>query len=153
MAFSSMFFCQKGFTMKVTSIENCAGSDGVISVSDNAAITMQDDCSLQVEGCLKMKAFTTAAGTVKVSKNGTQMFQKSINLCRKGSKLPFLSEFLQGDVCPQSENERCVDPGKNISLERFKKMMFLLKGSMAVELNLDHDTGKSCVKIEFEITK
>ncbi|XP_052892455.1 uncharacterized protein LOC128300440 [Anopheles moucheti] len=145
--------CKDGYSIKVNKIENCAGPDGIITLSDDAGLTMQDDCSLVLEGCAKVKDFTTATGTVSVSKNGKQMFKKQFDLCKAGSKLPFVKDFLPGGVCPQSESEMCADPDRKIPMDRFKKMMGIIKGSMAVEINLDHDTGKSCIKIEAEISK
>uniref|UniRef100_A0A182YPN2 MD-2-related lipid-recognition domain-containing protein n=1 Tax=Anopheles stephensi TaxID=30069 RepID=A0A182YPN2_ANOST len=142
-----------GYSIKVNNIENCAGPDGIITLTDDATLTMQDDCSLVLEGCVKVKDFSTAAGTISVSKNGNELFKKPIDLCKAGSKVPFLGDFLPGGVCPQSENELCADPNKKIPLNRFKKMLGIMKGSMAVELNLDHDSGKSCIKIEMEISK
>uniref|UniRef100_A0A182Q1P9 MD-2-related lipid-recognition domain-containing protein n=1 Tax=Anopheles farauti TaxID=69004 RepID=A0A182Q1P9_9DIPT len=149
----SVLACKDGVNIKVNNVENCAGVDGIITLTDNTAVTLLDDCSLSLEGCLKTKSFSTATGTVKVFKNGKQLFKKPIDLCAKGSKIPFIGEFLPGGVCPQSENEICADPNRKIQMERFKKMIGIMKGSMAVELELDHDTGKSCIKIEVEVSK
>ncbi|XP_050078709.1 uncharacterized protein LOC126565561 [Anopheles maculipalpis] len=140
-------------SIKVNSIENCAGPDGIITLTDDAALTMQDDCSLMMQGCVKVKDFNTASGTIRVSKNGNELFKKPIDLCKTGSKIPFIGDFFPGGVCPQSENELCADPNKKISMNRFKKMMGIMKGSVAVEVNLDHDTGKSCIKIEMDVSK
>ncbi|XP_053663262.1 uncharacterized protein LOC128712393 [Anopheles marshallii] len=149
----SSIACKDGYSIKVNKIENCAGPDGIITLSDDAGLTMQDDCSLVLAGCVKVKDFSTATGTVSVLKNGKPMFQKPFDLCKAGSKLPFIKDFLPGGVCPQSESEICADSNRTIPMDRFKKMMGIIKGSMAVEINLEHDTGKSCIKIDAEISK
>uniref|UniRef100_A0A182JQF8 Uncharacterized protein n=1 Tax=Anopheles christyi TaxID=43041 RepID=A0A182JQF8_9DIPT len=130
-----------GYSIKVNKVENCAGPDGIITLSEDTTITMQDDCSLSMAGCVKLKDFTTAAGSVSVSKNGRNMFNKPIDLCKMGSKIPFVKDFLPGGVCPQSANEICADPDRKLPMERFKKMMGIMKGSLGVELNLEHDTN------------
>uniref|UniRef100_A0A182M9A0 Uncharacterized protein n=1 Tax=Anopheles culicifacies TaxID=139723 RepID=A0A182M9A0_9DIPT len=122
-------------------MENCAGSDGVITFSDDAGVTMQDDCSLVLQGCVTVNEFNTADGTVRVSKNGMQLFQKEFDLCKAGSKIPFVKDILPNGVCPQVENEYCADPNIKIPMERFKKMIGIMKGTMEVELNIDHDTN------------
>uniref|UniRef100_A0A8W7Q4Y9 MD-2-related lipid-recognition domain-containing protein n=1 Tax=Anopheles coluzzii TaxID=1518534 RepID=A0A8W7Q4Y9_ANOCL len=145
--------CKDGFSLKLNKIENCAGPDGVITLSDDTAITLGDDCSLSLQGCVTLKEFNTAAGSVSVSKNGREMFKKQIDACKMGSKIPFVKDFLPGGLCPQSDGQICADPDKKLPMDRFKKMLGIMKGSIGIELNLDHDTGKSCIKMEVEISK
>uniref|UniRef100_A0A182P0I7 Uncharacterized protein n=1 Tax=Anopheles epiroticus TaxID=199890 RepID=A0A182P0I7_9DIPT len=129
-----------GFSIKVNKVENCAGADGIITLSEDTAVTLQDDCSLSLKGCVNLKAFNTAAGTVSVSKNGKEMFKKQIDACKMGKKIPFI-DSLPGGVCPQSDNDFCADPSKKLPMERFKKMMGIMKGTLGIEVNLDHDTN------------
>jgi hypothetical protein len=51
--------------------------------------------------------------------------------------------------------KKCEDGSKKTEvLERFRKFIALARGGpIKIEVKIDHDTGKTCVKGEFEVTK
>lgn len=51
--------------------------------------------------------------------------------------------------------KKCEDGSKKAEvLERFRKFIALARGGpIRVEVKIEHDTGKSCVAAEFEVTK
>ncbi|KFB44917.1 uncharacterized protein LOC101463045 [Anopheles sinensis] len=136
--------------MKITNVENCAGPDGIVTLSDDTTITVNDDCSLSLGGCVKVKGYNTASGQYQVSLNGRRLVGKSVDLCDPTTKNAVIGKIMPGGVCPVGERDICIDPNMKIPVG---KMLSMLKGTIVIEAALNHDTGISCIKIEAVASK
>uniref|UniRef100_A0AAG5DF24 MD-2-related lipid-recognition domain-containing protein n=1 Tax=Anopheles atroparvus TaxID=41427 RepID=A0AAG5DF24_ANOAO len=142
--------CDRGYSIEITSVANCAGPNGIVSLSDGAIVVVNDDCSLSLQGCFEVKGFNTASGNILVTKNGKRVMGKSIDLCVPPTGTTIVGNFLPFGKCPMKEGEICADSSMKLKLKRF---LSALKGTVVFEMNFEHDTGNSCIRIETEVSK
>uniref|UniRef100_A0A182J109 MD-2-related lipid-recognition domain-containing protein n=1 Tax=Anopheles atroparvus TaxID=41427 RepID=A0A182J109_ANOAO len=154
------FACNGGYKIRVKKIENCAGPDAVITADENFTVVLTKNCEIKSRGCVRFKDFKTANAKYTISKDGVQVLQGSMDICDQASRpgrTENIAELLQTlgvpDKCPISEGQICTEPSQVVNVNRFKQYLPLARGAIAVDVAVQHDSGKSCFKIRFDITK
>ncbi|XP_075149908.1 sporozoite-associated mosquito saliva protein 1-like [Haematobia irritans] len=145
-----------GYKVKILKSENCV-SDPVIAADPEFTLKLNKKCELIPTGCIINKPFKTAAGKYKVAKDGIVVKEGKVDLCNVGKDLPdevkgYLKMFGVPSSCPVEETKLCGDD-KKIDINNFKALLGLARGTVVVDVTIDHDTGKSCMHIEAEVTK
>lgn len=70
------------------------------------------------------------------------------------SCLTFNAIFLHLSFDSNLKMTKCADESKKANIEKFKKYLMLARGGpIKAEVKVDHNNGKSCFLIEFEVTK
>ncbi|XP_052867087.1 uncharacterized protein LOC128273198 [Anopheles cruzii] len=154
------FACNGGYKVRIKKIENCAGPDAVITADDNFTVVLTKDCDVKSRGCVRFKDFQTANAKYTLTKDGVQMMQGSIDLCNQASRrkrTESIAEVLRTlgvpEQCPVEAGQICIEPTQAVNIKRFQQYLPLARGSIAVDVAVQHDSGKSCFKIRFDITK
>ncbi|XP_055641487.1 uncharacterized protein LOC129778544 [Toxorhynchites rutilus septentrionalis] len=152
--------CNGGYKIKLKKLQNCAGPNAVITANENYTVVLTKNCEIKARGCGNIKAFKTAVAKITVKKSGMQMFQGTINICEKLAAAssnstigPILRTFNIPEKCPVEAGTLCVEPTQGMSIEPYKQFLSLARGSIDVETEIQHDTGKSCFKVQVDITK
>ncbi|XP_049536494.1 uncharacterized protein LOC125951595 [Anopheles darlingi] len=152
--------CNGGYKLKVKQIENCAGPDAVITADNNFTVVLTKDCDVKARGCVRFKDFKTANAKYTISKDGVQVMQGSMDLCNQASR-PRRTENIAAllrtlgvpEKCPVEAGQICIEPSQAVNIQRFQQYLSLARGSISVDIAVQHDSGKSCFKIRFDITK
>ncbi|XP_060531761.1 uncharacterized protein LOC132705285 isoform X2 [Cylas formicarius] len=142
-----------GYRLNLTSIKNCI-DDGVIQVSDDFGIAFDKTCDLYLIGCLDIiKTFKTAKATYFYQKQPLPELTGQIDICDflESSKDTSIAKSINSlgfpATCPYETGKICGDPGKKINLSAYKNQLSMVLGKMEVKLKIDHDVGKSCIKL------
>ncbi|XP_075149904.1 sporozoite-associated mosquito saliva protein 1-like [Haematobia irritans] len=146
-----------GYKAKLLKVENCAGSDAVITIDEDFSVKLNKNCEIVPKGCIHSKAFTTAVSTYKVVKDGIPLAEGQMDLCSMADSIPdeayqYIKMFGAPASCPVKEDNICGNDNK-IDLSKYKSMLSLARGLIVVDSSIEHDTGKSCIHIEMELTK
>ncbi|XP_058451057.1 uncharacterized protein LOC131430259 [Malaya genurostris] len=154
------FACNGGYKLKVRKVQNCAGDDAVITASENYTVVLTKNCNIKSRGCVQFKSFKTAVAKYKVRKDGVQIYQGSVNLCdtlktglRHADFGPIMRTFKLPESCPVKEGLLCTDPSQVVNISPFAEFLALVRGTIDVETEIQHDTGRSCFQVRFEVTK
>ncbi|XP_053696146.1 uncharacterized protein LOC128743570 [Sabethes cyaneus] len=152
--------CNGGYKVKVRKIQNCAGSDAVITANENYTVVLTKNCDIKSRGCVQFKSFKTAVAKYKVRKDGMLMLQGSLDLCdqlaignQDATIGPMLRTFNLPEKCPVEGGTLCTDPSQTINIAPFAQFLALAQGTIDVETEIQHDTGRSCFRVRFEVTK
>ncbi|XP_055548134.1 uncharacterized protein LOC129731827 [Wyeomyia smithii] len=152
--------CNGGYKVKVRKVQNCAGSDAVITANENYTVVLTKNCDIKSRGCVQFKSFKTAVAKYKVRKDGMLMLQGNLDLCdqlRAGildAQIgPMLRTFNLPEKCPVEAGTLCTDPTQVINIAAFAQFLELAQGTIDVETEIQHDTGRSCFRVRFEVTK
>lgn len=96
-----------GYKIKLKKLQNCAGPNAVVTISDNYTIVLTKNCEIKARGCSTFKTFKTAVAKITVKKSGMQMYQSTINICEKLAAAsrnstfgPMLKTFNIPEKCP-----------------------------------------------------
>ncbi|XP_058815147.1 uncharacterized protein LOC131678816 [Topomyia yanbarensis] len=154
------FACNGGYKLKVRKVQNCAGSDAVITASENYTVVLTKNCDIKSRGCVQFKSFKTAVAKYKIRKDGVQILQGNMNLCdtiKTGSRHadvgPIMRTFKLPEKCPVEEGSLCTDPTQVVNIAPFAQFLTLVRGTIDVETEIQHDTGRSCFQVRFDVTK
>lgn len=154
------FACNGGYKIRMKKIENCAGPDAVITADENFTVVLTKNCDIKSRGCVRFKDFKTGNAKYTISKDGVQVMQGSTDICDQASRprrteqiAELLRTFGVPEKCPISAGEICTEPSQVVNINRFKQYLPLARGAIAVDVAVQHDSGKSCFKIRFDITK
>uniref|UniRef100_U5ENN0 Putative 16.8 kDa salivary secreted protein n=1 Tax=Corethrella appendiculata TaxID=1370023 RepID=U5ENN0_9DIPT len=153
--------CNGGYRLKVKSIQNCGGSDQVITLQPNSTAVITKDCKIKTRGCGFTKGFQSAVGEATVFKDGFLMLRRTFDVCDEMRKAnvnseikPLMELFNVPSKCPVEEQTICSEPTQTINIEKYKQYLPLALGNIKINLSLNHDNGgKSCFSIAFEIVK
>ncbi|CAO1339227.1 unnamed protein product [Diamesa tonsa] len=94
-----------------------------------------------------------------VFKSNQRVIQNEINLCEKAKKADKNAKNIMRflglpEKCPVNATKICNTEPKKIDITKLAKFFPLaVGGPIRVETTLIHDTGKSCLMTEFEVTK
>lgn len=148
---------QNGYKATVKKIKNCAGDDGIIQFADDFDIKLNKKCELVPSGCIMNKAFNTAKVHFKLKKDGVVMKEDDVDLCAAAEKVNaeaknFMKVFAVPESCPVSDGKVCANEHK-VDISKYKNLLSLAKGSIQIDATIDHDTGKSCLHADLEVTK
>lgn len=138
-------------------IKNCAGEDGIIQFGDDFDIKLNKKCELVPSGCIKNKAFTTAKVHYKLKKDGIVMKEENVDLCAAAGKVNadaknFMKVFAVPESCPVTDGNVCADDHK-VDITKYKNLLSLAKGSIQIDATIEHDTGKTCLHADLEVSK
>uniref|UniRef100_A0A8W7PFH9 Uncharacterized protein n=1 Tax=Anopheles coluzzii TaxID=1518534 RepID=A0A8W7PFH9_ANOCL len=152
--------CNGGYKIRVKKIENCAGADAIITADENFTVVLTKNCEIKSRGCVRFKDFKTGNAKYTISKDGVQVMQGSTDICDQASRprrTEHIAELLRSlgvpEKCPISAGQICTEPSQVVNINRFKQYLPLARGAIAVDVAVQHDSGKSCFKIRFDITK
>ena len=145
--------------MKVRSIENCAGDDPVIWIDPNSTAIITKNCKIKTRGCTKMRDFKWATGIYSLFRNNVQVLRSGFNLCDKLKQVQTqpdafdaLETFNVPNSCPIEEQQICSDPSQVITINQRNRRIFnIARGKLRAEVEINHDSGKSCFKLNFDI--
>lgn len=101
-----LFLHQNGYKLKIIKIENCAGPDAVVTVSDDFSLKLNKKCELVPTGCVKNKAFNSAVAKVKVTKDNVVLKEETVDICKLNvpdEAKDILKIFSAPDHCPVTE--------------------------------------------------
>lgn len=154
------FACNGGYKVRVKKIENCAGPDAVITADENFTVVLTKNCEIKSRGCVTFKDFKTGNAKYTITKDGVQVLQGSMDICDQASRprrTEHIAELLRSlgvpEKCPISAGQICTEPSQVVNINRFKQYLPLARGAIGVDVAVQHDSGKSCFKIRFDITK
>lgn len=154
------FACNGGYKVRVKKIENCAGPDAVITADENFTVVLTKNCEIKSRGCVRFKDFKTGNAKYTITKDGVQVLQGSMDICDQASRprrTEHIAELLRSlgvpEKCPISAGQICTEPTQVVNINRFKQYLPLARGAIGVDVAVQHDSGKSCFKIRFDITK
>ncbi|KAJ3643952.1 hypothetical protein Zmor_011165 [Zophobas morio] len=147
-----------GYTLKLNSIKNCI-DDSVIKI-ENPGATLDKDCNIILKGCLNFpKGFKTAKGKYVLKKAPMPPMDGELDFCEVVSGLndPQIGNvakmYNMPSKCPIPPGKVCGDANKKINISRFKNQLGIASGTIDLKLDVDHDTGKSCIDINVTISK
>lgn len=120
-------------------------------------IQLNKKCELVPSGCIKIKAFNTAKVHFKLRKDGVVMKEDDIDLCTVATKVNedarnFMKVFAIPETCPVGDKELCANDHK-VDLSKYKHLLSMAKGSIQIDTTIEHDTGKTCLHTDLEISK
>ncbi|XP_058122410.1 uncharacterized protein LOC131293263 [Anopheles ziemanni] len=154
------FACNGGYKITLKKIENCAGPDAVITVDENFTVVLNENCEIQTSGCVHIKDFKTGKAAYAITKSGRKVLQSWIDICDNSSAsfgMELFTQFLRSlgvpESCPMSARTSCIEPSQAINISAFKQYLRLVRGAIDVEVAVLHDSGESCLKISFDVTK
>ncbi|KAL7741116.1 hypothetical protein ACLKA6_018147 [Drosophila palustris] len=155
-AFDEALACN-GYKAKIAKLENCAGDDAVITIQEGFDVKLNKKCELVPTGCFVNKAFSTAVAKFKVHKDGIVMKDGKMDLCAAVDQASteakdMLKLFGAPSSCPVAEEKICSNDHK-VDLSKYKSMLGMARGHLIIESEIKHDTGKSCFRVEIDITK
>ncbi|KAH8269718.1 hypothetical protein KR018_002061 [Drosophila ironensis] len=155
-AFETALACN-GYKAKLVKIENCAGDDAIMTVGDDFSIKLNKKCELVPSGCIINKPFATAIAKFKVQKDGIVMKEGKLDMCAamdQASKeaKDILKLFGAPSSCPVAEEKVCAND-HSVDMTKYKAMLGMARGHLIIDSEIKHDTGKSCIHAEIEITK
>ncbi|XP_073821460.1 uncharacterized protein [Musca autumnalis] len=147
---------RNGYKVKILKTENCV-EDPVITADPEFTIKLNKKCELIPTGCVVNKAFKTSIAKYKVTKDGILVKEGKVDVCGMVDKVPdniikYAEVFGAPTSCPVKEAKICAEDRK-IDITPFKSLLGLARGVIAVHTELTHDTGKSCINVEFEVSK
>uniref|UniRef100_A0A1Q3FR32 Putative 16.8 kDa salivary secreted protein n=1 Tax=Culex tarsalis TaxID=7177 RepID=A0A1Q3FR32_CULTA len=152
--------CNGGFKIKVRKVENCGGPDAIITANENYTAVLTKNCEIKSRGCVSFKSFNTAISNLKVKKDGIVVLQDKVNLCErlaKGRRDANIGQMLKTlrlpESCPVEEGTLCTDPSQVVNIEQYKQFLPLARGLIDIEMDIQHDTGKSCFRVQIDIAK
>ncbi|XP_055548133.1 uncharacterized protein LOC129731826 [Wyeomyia smithii] len=152
--------CNDGYELIIHKIENCAGSNQVITIDPKSTASLTKDCKVISKSMVKTVGFTSAKMTVLVSKNGLPVVSEKIDLCEsmadsKNNKdaAEIMTMFGVPDKCPVEAGEIKTDESQAYSLEKYKDDLMVAEGKITVDSKILHDNGESCFKINMEVKK
>lgn len=152
--------CNGGYRIKVRKVQNCAGDDAVIVAQENYTAVLTKRCEIKSRGCVTYKAFKSGIVNYKVKKDGVQVLQGKMNLCDQintGNRDPTIGPMMRTlnlpDKCPVDAGTLCTDPTQVINIEQFKQFLPLARGSLEIDSDIQHDTGKSCFRLQIDVAK
>lgn len=81
----------------------------------------------------------------------------SVDICSTAQKLSdeekaLLTSWGAPEGCPVPEGRVCAEEA-TFDISEYKHMLNFAKGKTEVDVNIEHDNGKSCFKVVLEITK
>ncbi|KAM8717157.1 hypothetical protein ACLKA7_003944 [Drosophila subpalustris] len=155
-AFDEALACN-GYKAKIAKLENCAGDDAVFTIQEGFDVKLNKKCELVPTGCITNKAFSTAVAKFKVHKDGIVMKDGKMDLCAAADQASteakdMLKLFGAPSSCPVGEEKICSNDHK-VDLSKYKSMLGMARGHLIIESEIKHDTGKSCFRVEIDITK
>lgn len=85
------------------------------------------------------------------------MKEEEFNLCEpsgwaNSEARNLMKVFAVPESCPVPDKELCANDHK-IDITKYKNFLSLAKGSIQIDATIEHDTGKSCLHVELEISK
>lgn len=152
--------CNGGYRIKVRKVQNCAGTDAVIVAQENYTAVLTKNCEIKSRGCVTYKTFKSGIARYKVKKDGVQVLQGRMDLCDQittGNRDPVIGPMMRTlnlpDKCPVEDGTLCTDPTQAVNIEQYKQFLPLARGTIDVETEIQHDTGKSCFRVQIDVTK
>uniref|UniRef100_A0A6P7HD56 Uncharacterized protein LOC114349391 n=1 Tax=Diabrotica virgifera virgifera TaxID=50390 RepID=A0A6P7HD56_DIAVI len=146
-----------GYSLKMDHIKACA--DDSITVPQDMDMTLDKNCNIVVSGCVEvLKPIKTAKATYEVSKAPLPAMTGDVDLCQvAGGQLAQAQALLVAyglpKKCPVAAKKYCVNGKKNINISAHKNQLGMAVGTITAKLNVEHDTGKSCVDIQATVSK
>ncbi|EFA01608.1 uncharacterized protein LOC662471 [Tribolium castaneum] len=147
-----------GYTLKVNRVKNCI-ENSVIKV-ENGDASLDKDCNLILKGCLNFpKGFKTAKGKYVLKKAPMPPMDGELDFCDAVSGLDdpqivnVAKMYNMPSKCPIPPGKACGDPNKKISISKFKNQLGIAAGTIDLKLDVDHDTGKTCIDINLTLSK
>ncbi|KAL3267245.1 hypothetical protein HHI36_011378 [Cryptolaemus montrouzieri] len=133
---------------------------GVISLQGDNGATLDKDCNLSVTGCVEVtKPFKSHMIKYTIKKAPMPPIEGEIEGCEalKNIKDPTTLEALQvlsvPSSCPVAAGKICSSPDKKLNLSKYKNQLGMAAGTVDFRLEGKHDTGKTCVEINFTLAK
>ncbi|XP_050300137.1 uncharacterized protein LOC126738745 [Anthonomus grandis grandis] len=150
-----------GYSLKILKAKNCL-DDSVIKLPEkDFGVTLDNDCNLYGYGCLEItKGFKSAKTTYHVKKPPLPQMDGDIELCDMTDllkKSPDIAKTLEvmgvPTKCPVEAKKVCGSEDKKISLGKYKNQIGMGAGKTDVKLEIEHDTGKSCIELTVSLSK
>ncbi|XP_053692119.1 uncharacterized protein LOC128740585 [Sabethes cyaneus] len=152
--------CNGGYELIIHKIDNCAGSDQVITIDPKSSASLTKDCKVISKSTVKTVGFKSAKMTVLIRKNGLPVANEKIDLCEsmedsKNNKdaAEIMTMFGVPDKCPVEASEINTNENQAYSLEKYKDQLMMAEGKITVDSKILHDNGESCFKIDMEVKK
>lgn len=135
------------------SVQNCAGDDAIVKVENGLRVTLTTECTIKVSGCADFKGFSTATAHYVIKKGILTVKRGSEDVCARLAEMPAdLKAQGAPDKCPVAANRVCVSD-YTIDISQYKQYLPLARGRSLLDINVDHDTGKSCFRVEADVNK
>ncbi|XP_043661915.1 uncharacterized protein LOC122625920 [Drosophila teissieri] len=156
LGFQAALACN-GYKAKLVKMENCAGEDAIMTVGSDFNLKLNKKCELVPSGCIMNKPFGTAVAKFKVQKDGIVMKEGKMDMCAaidqaSSEAKDMLKLFGAPSACPVAEEKVCAND-HSVDISKYKAMLGMARGHLIIDSEVKHDTGKSCIHAEIEITK
>lgn len=120
-------------------------------------IKLNSKCELIPTGCIHIKSFNTAKVHFKLSKDGVVIKEDDLDLCNVATKVnedakKFMKVFAVPETCPVEEKDLCANDHK-VDISKYKHLLSMAKGNLQIDTTIEHDTGKTCLHTNLEISK
>ncbi|XP_061388500.1 uncharacterized protein LOC133323600 [Musca vetustissima] len=145
-----------GYKVKVLKTENCV-DDPVVAADPEFTLKLNKKCEFIPTGCIVNKAFKTAVAKYKVIKDGVVVKEGKADTCNLVGQAPdnikkYMEIFGAPTSCPVEEGKICAND-KKMDITQFKSLLGLARGVISIHTDITHDTGKSCINLEVEVSK
>ncbi|XP_017771756.1 PREDICTED: uncharacterized protein LOC108559122 [Nicrophorus vespilloides] len=118
---------------------------------------MDANCMIMTKGCIVItKPYKTAKAKYQLQKPPMPDLKGNIDICKelttkKRKSAQLLSSL--GFKCPSEAKSLCATNPQKLDISKYKKQLHMAAGKSNLKIDIQHDNGKSCVDIEFEIYK
>ncbi|XP_055598277.1 uncharacterized protein LOC129747903 [Uranotaenia lowii] len=155
--FGIVIACHGGYKVKIIKMENCAGPEAVVRIHDNLTAVLTRKCDFKAQSCLDHKPFAEAEAKYTIKIHGIPFIKGTVDLCQKVPRwslaAPVVWAFNFNNKCPMGEGTLCTDPKRVFNISPFKQFLPLMVGKIEMQIDVKHDTGKSCIRSEMELFK
>ncbi|KAJ8919621.1 hypothetical protein NQ315_002243 [Exocentrus adspersus] len=157
-SFKSISACN-GYTLKLLSAKSC-DDNSVVKIPDGFGVTLDNDCNLKFTGCISVtKPIKTSPGTYLVKKPPLPPLDGEVDYCdvMTQMEIPTIKQTLSAmgvpDKCPVAAKDYCAKPNNKVNIGAFKSQLGLATGTTTMKLAANHDSGKTCAEVSFNLSK
>ncbi|KAH1019770.1 hypothetical protein HUJ04_009546 [Dendroctonus ponderosae] len=150
-----------GYSIKLVKYQNCVDDSIIKLPAKDFTVILDKECNVYGSGCVEItKDFTTANGKYQAKKAPLPLIEGEINLCELSDLLKNTPNLAEGlDVmgiptkCPVKARKICSGTENKFSLLKYKNQIGMAAGNSEFKIEIEHDTGRSCIEIHASISK
>ncbi|KAF7287878.1 sporozoite-associated mosquito saliva protein 1 [Rhynchophorus ferrugineus] len=150
-----------GWTAKITSYKTCVNNSVIQLPSDGLEVLLDKDCNVYLKGCVEItKDYKTAKGAYLLRKPPLPELDGEMDFCSLDKKLKNIPDAMKAlellgvpTHCPVKAGKICGSPSKKISVMKYKNQLGMAAGNSEVKVEIDHDVGKSCYELSFNVNR
>ncbi|XP_044749165.1 uncharacterized protein LOC123309920 [Coccinella septempunctata] len=148
-----------GYSVTLNHVKNCM-TGGVIAFSGDSQVVFDKECNLAMAGCVEIsKDFSTNQLKYTINKAPMPPIEGEIDACeavkniKDTTLLSALKTFSVPTQCPVKAEKICSSLDQKVNLGKYKNQLGMVAGTVDIKLEGKHDSGKSCLEINFTLAK